>query len=518
MMTRLGLRYTSLAIVCVVTVGALALAALFALARESAVVFAGSPIQADVAAGKAIYAARCEACHGAEGKGDGPGAEVMIPRPRDFTIGAFKVRTTESGEAPTDADLTKVIGDGMPGTTMPAWRGILSDAQIQQVVAYLKTFDTTTFDPNAPPKPAALSASAPASSPALVDKGRQLYQELQCWKCHGQEGRGDGPSAFEQEDKLGFKILPADLTKPWNFRGGATATDLFRTLSTGFTGTPMPSFADSTSEEERWALVHFIRSLSGNDQQPEVKAVFPARRVDGALPADANSELWQQAERFYFPFVGQLVWESRLFTPTIDSAFAQALYNNDEIAFRISWNDRVENKEPNADDGLTLQFPNAIPTALEKPYFVFGDSSHPVNLWQWQASQDKIIEANATGLNAITPKTDGQSVQETVTFKDGQYQMVVRRPLRTNDQDNDIQFEVGKFIPVALSAWDGGSGEGGARRSVSSWYSLYLEQPTPASAYISIPIAIAAVAAIEALVVWLVRRSVRRKEANSHES
>jgi DMSO reductase family type II enzyme heme b subunit len=477
-----------------------------------------SPPLDDVAEGKKIYETRCQYCHGAEGKGDGPGAAVMYPRPRDFTSGAFKIHSTESGDPPTDADLVKVVSDGLPGTTMPAWRAVLKDAEIKQVIAYIKTFDSTTFDPNSPPKPMSLPASAPASSQAAIDKGRTLFQDLQCWKCHGQAGRGDGPSAFELKDKLGNKIFPADLTMPWNFRGGATALDIFRTLSTGLTGTPMPSFADSTSDEERWALVYFIQSLAPSEKKPEVKAVLVAKHLDGALPGDGNSDLWKQADRFFFPFVGQLVHEPRLFTPAIDSAYAQALYNDNEIAFLISWDDRVENKDANADDGFSIQFPNVIPTALEKPNFLLGDADHPVNLWQWQASGGKIEEANATGLDSITPqKADSQSVQGTVTFKDGQYRMVVKRSLKTNDSANDLQFAVGKFIPIALSAWDGGSGEGGAKRSLSSWYSLYLEQPTPPSAYLSIPIAMAAVAFVEGAVVWLVRRGTRKKATRSEQ-
>ncbi|MBI3538478.1 MAG: c-type cytochrome, partial [Chloroflexi bacterium] len=404
------------------------------------------------------------------------------------------------------ADLVKIVGDGMPGTTMPAWRGVLNDAEIKQVVAYVKTFDAKIFDPKLPAKPVSLSASVKSSSPDSINKGKAVYQENGCFKCHGQEGRGDGPSAFELKDKLGNKILPADLTKPWNFRGGSTAQDLFRTLTTGLTGTPMPSFADALKEDERWDLINFIKSLAPTDK-PEVKAVFLAKRVDGALPTDANSELWKRAERFYFPLVGQLVWDPRLFTPAIDSAFAQALYNDNEIGLLISWDDRVEDKKANADDGILVQFPNVIPTALEKPYFIFGDANHPVNLWQWQGSKGKVEEANATSINTITiQKAESQSAQATLTFKNGQYQLLVKRALNTNDKDNDIQFVVGKFIPIALSAWDGGSGEGGAKRSVSAWYSLYLEAPTPATAFLSIPAAIAIVAALEFAAVWLVRR------------
>ncbi|MBI4788889.1 MAG: c-type cytochrome [Chloroflexi bacterium] len=490
-----------------VALAALAVGLLLVLFRAGESVSASPSLQNEMAAGKKVYEARCQYCHGAQGKGDGPGAAAMYPRPRDFTSSAFKIRSTESGDAPTDADLVKIVNDGMPGTTMPAWRGVLSDAEIRQVVAYLKSFDARLFDPQSPPKPIQLSGAAPGSSQASIEKGKTLYQELQCWKCHGQQARGDGPSAFELKDKLDNKILPADLTKPWNFRGGASAQDLFRTLSTGLTGTPMPSFADSTSDQERWDLVNYLRSLAPTDKRPEAKAVLSAKRVEGALPADANSDVWWQAERFYFPLVGQLVHEPRLFTPAIDLVVAQALYNESEIAILVSWNDRAEDKKANGDDGLAIQFPNVIPDALERPYFILGDANHPVNLWQWQASTGKIEEANATGLNSITvKKPDSQNARGAVTFRDGQYQMVVRRALNTNDKDRAIQFAVGKLIPIAVSGWDGGSGEGGAKRSVSSWYSLYLEPPTPASAYLSIPIAIGLVLIVEGAVVWYARR------------
>src|SRR5712692_7141520 len=110
----------------------LVLLAIFALVRANDVATASPPLQDDVAAGKKIYETRCQYCHGLKGKGDGPGAAVMVPRPRDFTSGAFKIRTTDFGEAPTDSDLVKIVSDGMPGSTMPSWRGVLKDSEIRQ--------------------------------------------------------------------------------------------------------------------------------------------------------------------------------------------------------------------------------------------------------------------------------------------------------------------------------------------------------------------------------------------------
>ncbi len=99
----------------------------------------------DVAAGEALYLKACDQCHGPKGDGQGVMADLLFPRPRDFLRGLYKVRSTPSGELPTDQDLFKVISLGMPGTSMPAWQGVLTDEQIWQLVHYVKTFTADDF-------------------------------------------------------------------------------------------------------------------------------------------------------------------------------------------------------------------------------------------------------------------------------------------------------------------------------------------------------------------------------------
>src|SRR3989454_12841132 len=70
----------------------------------------------------------------------------MLPRPRNFTGAVYKVRTTASGQLPTDADLMRAIDDGLPGSAMPAWKGRLSDGERRDVMAYLKTFSSFFAD------------------------------------------------------------------------------------------------------------------------------------------------------------------------------------------------------------------------------------------------------------------------------------------------------------------------------------------------------------------------------------
>ena len=70
--------------------------------------------------GKAIYNDKCAYCHGQNGKGDGITSPLLHSKPRNFTDGKFKIRTTESGSIPTDEDLMNVISNGMRGSAMPA--------------------------------------------------------------------------------------------------------------------------------------------------------------------------------------------------------------------------------------------------------------------------------------------------------------------------------------------------------------------------------------------------------------
>ncbi len=89
-------------------------------------------LAADPAAGRALYAASCTACHGAAGDGKGPAAVALKPKPTDFTAaGWFAGRS--------DAQLITAIRAGRPGTAMTPFTE-LTDAEAADLVAYLRTF------------------------------------------------------------------------------------------------------------------------------------------------------------------------------------------------------------------------------------------------------------------------------------------------------------------------------------------------------------------------------------------
>src|SRR3989454_5691347 len=103
------------------------------------------PVQ-DTTHGKTVYVKWCAGCHGDDGAGAGAAAAYMLPRPRNFTVGLYKIRTTASGQLPTDADLLRAIDDGLPGSAMPGWKGRLSDTERRDVMAYIKTFSSFFAD------------------------------------------------------------------------------------------------------------------------------------------------------------------------------------------------------------------------------------------------------------------------------------------------------------------------------------------------------------------------------------
>ncbi len=167
----------------------LVLPVLLAVARAAA-----DPGAALRAEGAAVYARYCVGCHGERGDGRGPAAEMLITKPRDFTQGVFKFRSTPSGTLPTDEDLYRVITRGVFRTSMPEW-SLLSERERLAVVQYVKGFypEWAERGPGAPifvPR-----APATLGTPEAIARGRELYALLECSTCHGESGRGDGPRA-----------------------------------------------------------------------------------------------------------------------------------------------------------------------------------------------------------------------------------------------------------------------------------------------------------------------------------
>ena len=295
-----------------------------------------------------LYQKLCSQCHGEKGDGQGVAASRLLPRPRDFTAGKFKIRHTPSGALPTDDDLRHIIREGMPYTSMPPWKQ-LSDDQVTELVEAVKSFSPDFASPEKRPKPISIP-KAPDFSEDSAKKGKEVYARIGCAACHGEVGRADGPSAMTLTDDWGHPIRPADLTKRWTFRGGPTREDIYRTFTTGLNGTPMPSFAESLSDAERWQLVDYIDSLDPRDE-PKYSDLLQVQFTPDEIDLQKGKALFANAQPAHFPVIGQITEPGRAFHPSVNGVTVRAVYNAREIGFLVTWHDpRADVSGKNAPD------------------------------------------------------------------------------------------------------------------------------------------------------------------------
>ena len=208
--------------------------------------------------GAPLYRRFCVGCHGVVGDGEGENAQWIDPKPRNFTLGVFKCRSTPSGTLPTDEDLFNTIGRGIVNSNMPHWAP-LTPQDRADLIAYVKHFS---------PRWAKEKSGAPIQIPAepavtadRIKAGQEVFRKVECWKCHGVEGRANGPSADTLTDDQGRPIKPFNFHDSTRFKCGETDQDLYRIFMTGLDGTPMPSFMDNLKPDDAWDLVMYLRTL-----------------------------------------------------------------------------------------------------------------------------------------------------------------------------------------------------------------------------------------------------------------
>jgi len=466
-------------------------------------------------AGKPLYDKYCAQCHGEKGDGEGYAASRLEPRPRNFTTGKFKVRTTPNGSLPTHQDLVNIIRRGMPYTSMPAWPK-LSDQEVTNLAYFITTFSPDFTNAERVPQPVTMP-SAPAATAESIAKGKALYDETGCARCHGTLGRGDGPSAPTLKDDWDHPIRAANLAQRWTFRAGSSREDIFRTMSTGFNGTPMPAFVDGLTAEQRWAITDYIVSLSGSDG-PAYTNLVVAKYAGAPIDISKGAASFAAAPAARFPIVGQIMEPGRAFHPPATSVTVQAIYDDTSVAMLVRWHDmsaqqsgtngpsltvppEEEDAAPAADapsednpfgaaeedpfaeagaegeaqaefsDAVAIQIPSETPTGAIKPYFIFGDQQGSVDLWFFDLASASPQQFTGKGSSSLTAQEAG-GVTGVASYDRGEWSVIFTRPLRP---EAAAPFTAGEFLPIAFSVWDGSSRERGNRRGLTLWQSIYLE-------------------------------------------
>ena len=506
-------------------------------------------LEGNIENGKGVYFRKCVWCHGPDGAGDGPSAIRLVTKPRNFNQGTFKIRHTGSGELPTDEDLFNSVVHGLSGSVMPPWGKLLKPQEIKDVVAFIKkelVKDREFDDPDEEITVISYGTQIP-SSPESIEMGKDLYMnKAKCVECHGLTGKGDGN--LTQRDDWGFPIFPANLTKPWNLRGNRrdpyNPRNIFREISTGLNGTPMPSFAEELTEEERWHVANFVislteikRPLDPETNKPAFPFVIKSKFVEeGGLPDTPSDERWTVVPEQYVGMASQIIQPPRHFIRTVDDIRVQSLFNDKEVVILFSWDDRTEShRDENAEakydfkrlaslafpainttqythelnrekgplkgtdvnpepvgvynDGIAIQFAQKWETLSPplKPYFLHGDEKHGVDIWKWQ-SDGTVEEIEGHGIDALQVREDKNVKVTYAKWENGMWQVIMKRALLTEDKEKSAQLVAGNNIPITFFAWDGDAGEVGGRMALSTFYYLMMEPPIPTTVYIVPPL------------------------------
>jgi DMSO reductase family type II enzyme heme b subunit len=479
---------------------------------------------------QALYERECAVCHGTTGQGDGPAAYLLSPKPRDFTKGLFKVRSTPSGQLPTDADLLAVLERGMPGSAMPSFAHLTSDEK-QQLLSVVKSFSPAFAQRQ--PQAGIVPPPPPTATAATLARGKDVFAQMQCASCHGESGRGDGPSSLALLDDWGNPIRPNDFTRGI-YKGGSRDEDIYLRFRTGMTGTPMPAYEGLLKDEDIYAVVQYVKSLAGNapETTQPTRENLTAMKVAGVVPEDPLSPAWSSAPTSTLPLM--ILFQRAEVTRNVD---VKAVHNGNEVAIRLEWDDSQPNAEAirsqDFSDGGAVQF--ALGENLSLTTLAMGATKTPVNLWYWKASRQMDILAyqdvegtypniapdgyllsrawkrqddwrqehaipaakdydktfltgfgagnpvsnptrtvpmedlNAEGFGTLTTQeAKAQNVRGAGVWQNGRWNVVFVRPMGSPDK-NDAKFIAGKTVPVAFAVWDGGKGDRNGQKSVTNW-------------------------------------------------
>jgi len=337
----------------------------------------------------------------------------------------------------------------------------------------------------------------------------------------------------------------------------------------------MPSYADALEDQDRWDLVDYVYSL-GQSDDPDYANLLIVDCVDDEIDV-TNPELFDEATPARFPLVGQIVEPGRNFYPSTTSLVVEAVYNREEIAFRVRWNDmRAEIDGTNApdlevplwDDQLHAGGGDSGADEEAGGFWGAEEEEEPEeDFWGeeeggdfWGEEEDGTLAADKEFSDAVALQFPSQLpagvrkpyfifgdagkpvdlwffdlARDAVQQYKG-YGSDNLEPVRDDDFEvitdfdsgrwtvtikreleamSSLSFETGQLAPIAFSVWDGFNRERGNKRALSAWFHLYMEPLEVASSTIPMIRAGLITLLVEIILVVIVRRRFGKSRAGA---
>ena len=228
-----------------------------------------------------------------------------------------------------------------------------------------------------------------------------------------------------------------------------------------------------------------------------------AHLVTGEIPAGPDDAAWEKIPVMTLPLSGQVVTRPVWPEPTARALTVRSVHNGSDIAFLLEWQDNTKNDRLTPGtfrDGVAI----GLPLGDAPAFFCMGQLDHYINIWHWKADWQSDIDRRAArsgerqregvrtfeviprrvssvedliggGFSTLTTKEKQGRVQGKATWKDGVWHVVMRRPLGSEEQENEAKLVPGRVQTVAFAVWNGENKERNGQKAVAPWFQLVID-------------------------------------------
>lgn len=225
--------------------------------------------------------------------------------------------------------------------------------------------------------------------------------------------------------------------------------------------------------------------------------------IQGEIPKTTDDAAWKTASPITIPLSGQVITRPVWPEPTVRALTVRSVHNGIDIAFLLEWQDNTKNDRLTPGtfrDGVAIGFPLGDAPA----FFCMGQLDHYINIWHWKADWQSDIDRRAArapekkeggvrtfeviprrvssvedliggGFSTLTTKDKQGRVQGQAFWKDGVWHVMMRRPLLSEEQENEATLLPGRIQTVSFSVWNGENKERNGQKAVAPWFQLRID-------------------------------------------